>query len=88
MFVEKTKRKEKEAGIVHLIFLKTLIVVPHDFYELGRGGGQVVCVLAIYCHNPSSNPDEVENFSVKALPKRTEKNKKRHLLLSFQKDQF
>ena len=43
---------------------------------LGRGGGQVVSVLAFYSDNPSSNPAEVYNFSVKLLLKRTKINKK------------
>ena len=38
---------------------------------LGRGGGQVVSVLAFYSDDPSSNPAEVYNFSVKLLLKRT-----------------
>ena len=44
---------------------------------MGRGGGQVVSVLAFYSDNPSSNPAEVYNFSVKLLLKRTKINKKR-----------
>ena len=45
---------------------------------MGRGGGQVVSVLAFYSDNPSSNPAEVYNFSVKLLLKRTKiKTKKR-----------
>ena len=31
---------------------------------MGRGGGQVVSVLAFYSDDPSSNPAEVYNFSV------------------------
>ena len=42
----------------------------------GRGGGQVVSVLAFYSDGPSSNPAEVYNFSVKLLFKRTKINKK------------
>ena len=42
----------------------------------GCGGGQVVSVLAFYSDNPSSNPAEVYNFSVKLLLKRTKINKK------------
>ena len=42
----------------------------------GRGGGQVVSVLAFYSNNPSSNPAEVYNFSVKLFLKRTKINKK------------
>ena len=44
---------------------------------LGRGGGQVVSVLAFYSDDPSSNPAEVYNFSVKLLLKRTKIYKKR-----------
>ena len=43
---------------------------------LGRSGGQVVSVLTFYSDNPSSNPAEVYNFSVKLLLKRTKINKK------------
>ena len=43
----------------------------------GRGGGQVLSVLAFYSDDPSSNPTEVYNFSVKLLMKRTKINKKR-----------
>ena len=31
----------------------------------GRGGGQVVTVLAFYSNDPSSNPAEAYSFSVK-----------------------
>ena len=44
---------------------------------LGRGGGQVVSVLAFYSDDPSSNPAEVYNFSVKLLLKRTKIKTKR-----------
>ena len=44
---------------------------------MGRGGGQVVSVLAFYSDNPSSNPAEVYNFSIKLLLERTKINKKR-----------
>ena len=43
---------------------------------MGRGGGQVVSVLAFSSDDPSSNPAEVYNFSVKLLLKRTKLNKK------------
>ena len=43
---------------------------------MGRGGGQVVSVLAFYSDDPSSNPAEVYNFPVKLLLKRTKINKK------------
>ena len=40
-------------------------------YE-GRGGGQVVSVLAFYSDDLSSNPAEVYNFSVQLLLKKNE----------------
>ena len=43
---------------------------------MGRGGGQVVSMLAFYSDDPSSNPAEVYNFSVKLLLKRMKINKK------------
>ena len=46
------------------------------FNQVGRGGGQVVSALAFYSDDPSSNPTEVYNFSVKLLLKRTKINKK------------
>ena len=52
---------------------------------MGRGGGQVVSVLAFYSDNPSSNPAEVYNFSVILLLKRTKINKKRPGLANFLK---
>ena len=42
---------------------------------MGSGGGQVVSVLAFYSDDPSSNPVEVYNFSVKLYLKRTKKQK-------------
>ena len=50
---------------------------------MGCGGGQVVSVLAFYSDNPSSNPAEVYNFSVKLLLKRMKINKKRPGLAHF-----
>ena len=44
---------------------------------MGRGGGQVVSVLAFNSDHPSSNPAEVYKFSVKLLLKRTKISKKR-----------
>ena len=49
---------------------------PTLVHSMGRGGGQVVSVLAFYSDDPSSNPAEVYNFSVKLLLKRTKINKK------------
>ena len=43
----------------------------------GSGGGQVVRVLAFYSEDPSSNPAEVYNVSVKWYLKRTKIYKKR-----------
>ena len=45
----------------------------------------MVSVLAFYSDNPSSNPAEVYNFSVKLLLKRTKINKKRPGLAHFKK---
>ena len=44
--------------------------------KLGRGGGQVVSVLAFYYDDLSSNPAEAYSFSVKLCLKRTKINKK------------
>ena len=44
---------------------------------MGRGGGLMVSVLAFYFDDQSSIPDEVCNFYVKLLLKRTKINKKR-----------
>ena len=52
----------------------TLPMYKRDYK--GRGGGQVVSVLPFYSDNPSSNPTDVYNFSVKLLLKRTKINKK------------
>ena len=52
---------------------------------LGRGGGQVVSVLAFYSDDPSSNHAEVYNFPVNFLLKRTKINKKRPGLAHFYK---
>ena len=44
----------------------------------GRGGGQVVSVLAFYSDNPSSDPTDAYNFfSVKFVFEKNENNKKR-----------
>ena len=51
----------------------------------GRGGGQVVSVLTFYSNDPSSNPAEVYNVSVKLLLKRTKINKKTLTWASIQK---
>ena len=43
---------------------------------MGRGGGQVVSVLAFYSDDPSSNPAETCSFSVKLVFEKNE-NKQR-----------
>ena len=43
---------------------------------LGRGGGQVVSMLALYSDDPSSNPAEVYNFSVKIVIEKNENKQK------------
>ena len=49
---------------------KMSLKYPLRLRVFGRGGGgKVVSVLAFYSDNPSSNPAEVEKFSVKLLPK-------------------
>ena len=50
-----------------LIFFKNLY---HKLLHLGRGSGQVVSVLTFYSDDPSSNPAEVYNFSVKERKER------------------
>ena len=52
---------------------------------MGRGGGQVVSVLAFFSDDPSSNPSEVYNFSVKLLLKTTKINKKEARVGPFKK---
>ena len=48
---------------------------------MGRGGGQVVNVLAFNSDDPSSNPAEPYIYSVKCCLKRTKINKKRPVLV-------
>ena len=43
---------------------------------LGRGGGQVVTVLAFYSDNPSSNAAEAYSFSVKFVFENRENKQK------------
>ena len=50
---------------------------------LGRGGGQVVSVLAFYSDDPSLIPAEL--FSVKLCWKRTKINKKRPVLTTLKR---
>ena len=42
----------------------------------GRGGGQVVSVLAFYSDDPSSNPAEASSFSVKFVFGKNENKQK------------
>ena len=42
----------------------------------GRGGGQVVSVLAFLSNNPSLIPAEVQNFSVKIVVEKNENKQK------------
>ena len=46
--------------------------------HLGRGGGQVVSVIALYSYNPSSNPAYAYSFSVKFVLEKT-KNKQKEV---------
>ena len=46
---------------------------------MGRGGGQVVIVLAFYSDDPSLNPAEAYSFFCKIVFEKNEKNKKRGL---------
>ena len=55
---------------------------------LGRGGGQVVSVLAFYSDDPSSNPAEVYNFSVKIIIEKNENKQKRGRVGPFLKKQI
>ena len=55
---------------------------------MGRGGGQVVSVLAFFSDDPSSNPSEVYNFSVKLLLKTTKINKKEARVGPFKKKYY
>ena len=68
------KRTKKEAGNGPLKNKICFQKVKQE--KVGRGGGQVVSVLAFYSDDPSSNPAEIYNFSVKLLLKRTKINKK------------
>ena len=46
---------------------------------LDRGGGQVVYVVAFYSDDPSSNPAEVYNLSVRLLLNKIKINKNVHV---------
>ena len=58
---------------------------------MGRGGGQVVSVLAFYSDDPSSNPAEAYNFSCKNVFEKNENKQKRgrgfHIKISISTDQ-
>ena len=51
----------------------------------GRGGGQVVSILAFYSDNPSSNPTEAYSFPVIFVFEKKEMIKKRLKLALFKK---
>ena len=42
----------------------TIAKLPKQAKNMGRGGGQMVSVLAFYSDDPSSNPTEAYSFSV------------------------
>ena len=44
--------------------------------KLGRGGGQVLSMLAFYSNNPNLNPAEVYNFSLQLDLNRTKIDKR------------
>ena len=44
---------------------------------LGRGGGQVVSVLAFYSDDPSSNPADAYSFSVQIVFEKNKNKQKR-----------
>ena len=54
-----------------------LVTLATNTHRMGRGGGQVVSVLAFYSDDPSSNPAEVYNFSVKIVIEKNENKQKR-----------
>ena len=43
---------------------------------MGRGGDQVVSVLAFYSYNPSSNPADFDSFSVNFAFEKNENKQK------------
>ena len=53
-----------------------------------RGGGLVVSVLALYSDDPSLNPTEVYNFSVKLLLKRMKIKQKEAGVGPFKKNNY
>ena len=56
------------------LFITYAVNTLQKFNNLGRGGGQVVSVLALYSNDPSSNPADANVFSEKLCLKRTKIN--------------
>ena len=54
-----------DLDISHLLYVLSTNVINKKSLLLGRGGGQVVRVLAFYSDCPSSNPADGYSFSVK-----------------------
>ena len=52
------------------------LVYHITFSFLGQGGGQVVSLVDFYYDDPSSNPAEVYNFSVKINVEKNENKQK------------
>ena len=51
--------------------------VPLTIFFSGRGGGQVVSMLAVYSDDPSSNPADIYSFSVKFVFEKNKNKQKR-----------
>ena len=51
--------------------------VPLTIFFSGRGGGQVVSMLAFYSDDPSSNPADIYSFSVKFVFEKNKNKQKR-----------
>ena len=49
---------------------------PLNVKQMGRGGGQVVSMLAFYSNDPSSNPADAYCFSVKFVFEKNENKQK------------
>ena len=69
---------------------RILVLDGHlHIFRRGRGGGQVVSVLAFYFNNPRLNPSEADNFCLKRTKKRQQEFRKRRfksvLILLFKK---
>ena len=52
------------------------ISVQDNYLVLGRGGGQMVSVLAFYSDDPSSNPADAYSFFVKLVFEKIENKQK------------